>query len=252
MGPRLNIVFLTTDDPLYLPRVFDRILSVRGEQSTVFAVPPLYKNQTAWDAAWRYFRTFGIGATWGLASRTTWAKMRRQSIRRVCQRHGVQFDAVRDVNDPAFLDRLRGIPTDLIVSVSCPQIFKRPLIDLPPRGCLNVHGAILPEYRGVMPAFWMLANGEKQAGVSIFFVNEDIDAGELCGQRVFEIHPDETLDQFLRRSKSIATELLLDVLQAIESGTVSRTPLDLSKGSYYSWPDGEAVRRFRAVGRRLW
>lgn len=157
-----------------------------------------------------------------------------------------------DVNDAAFLERLRAHDIDLIVSVSCPQIFQRPVIELAPRGCLNIHGAILPAYRGVMPSFWMFANDEKRAGVSIFFINEDIDAGDLCGQRVFDIHPDETLDAFLRRSKSAAADLLLEVLTAVESGTVARTPLDLSAGSYYSWPDREAVRRFHSAGRQVW
>jgi methionyl-tRNA formyltransferase len=70
-------------------------------------------------------------------------------------------------------------------------------------------------------------------------------------QRVFEIRPDETLHQFLERSKSIAADLTLEALRSIESGNVSRTPIGLSQGSYYSWPDREAVRRFRAAGRRL-
>jgi len=220
----------------------------------VFVVPPLYKGQTTVDAASRYLRTFGFRAAWGLALRILGARIRRQSIARICQRFGVPCESIRDVNDPAFLRTLRTMETQLIVSVSCPQIFKKPLIDLPPRGCLNIHGAILPDYRGVMPSFWMLANGENRAGVSIFFVNEDIDAGELCGQRIFEIGPDETLDEFLRRSKAIAAELLLDVIQRIGNGTITSIPLDLSKGSgsYYSWPDRAAVRRFHAAGRRLW
>ena len=248
----MNVVFLTTDDPLYLPSFFDRVLSTREDTTAVFVVPPLYKNQSALDAAWRYFRTFGAAAVVSLTGRTLRAKIRGQSIGRVCERHEVPCETIRNVNDPLFLDRLRRLGTSLIVSVSCPQIFGKPLIELPPRGCLNIHGAILPEYRGVMPSFWMLANGEKQAGASIFFVNEDIDAGDLCGQRIFEIREHETLDEFLRRSKAIAAELLLDVLGDIESGSVSRTPLDLSKGSYYSWPSREAVRRFRAAGRRIW
>jgi len=248
----LKIVFLTIDDPLYLPALFDRVLRVHGGTSSVFVVPPLYKNQTALSAAWRYFRTFGLGATWALSRRMLVAKIERRSIARVCERHGVPCESIRDVNDPLFLERLRMLGTELVVSVSCPQIFKRPLIDLPERGCLNVHGALLPEYRGIMPSFWMLANDEKRAGVSIFFVNEDVDAGELCGQRAFEIPPGEALDAFLRRSKTVAAELLLDVLEEVEKSTVSRTPLDLSAGSYYSWPDRRAVQRFQAAGRRLW
>lgn len=248
----MNVVYLTTDDPLYLPAFFDRVLSARQDTSAVFVVPPLYKNQTASAAARRYFQTFGAAATASLAARTVSAKVRRQSIADVCDRHGVLCEDIADVNDPAFLDRLRELGTTLIVSVSCPQIFKKPLIELPEHGCLNIHGAILPEYRGVMPSFWMLANGEKEAGVSIFFVTEDIDGGDLCGQRTFDIGDRETLDQFLRRSKAIAADLLLDVLRDIETESVSRKPLELGKGSYYSWPGRDDVRRFRAAGRRLW
>lgn len=248
----MNVAFLTTDDPLYLPAFFEHVLAARTDAFSVFVVPPLYKNQTPRAAALRYLRTFGAGATWGLTRRVAQARLQKQSIARVCEAHGVPCELVLDVNDEAFLDRLRALDTDLIVSVSCPQIFKQPLIDLAPLGCLNIHGAILPAYRGVMPSFWMLAHGEEQAGVSIFFVNQDIDAGELCGQRVFEIGPDESLDGFLRRSKTVAADLLIEVLAAVEAGAVTRTPLDLREGSYYSWPDREAVRRFQAAGRSVW
>jgi methionyl-tRNA formyltransferase len=159
---------------------------------------------------------------------------------------------VKDVNSPNVLRWLEEQSTDVVVSVSCPQIFKRPLIDLPRLGCLNLHGAILPNYRGVLPSFWMLANGERMAGVSMFFVNEDIDGGDLCGQRIFEIGDADTLDSLIRRSKAVAAELVLDALDGIESDTVVREPLDLDSGSYYSWPDQAAVRRFRRSGRRLW
>jgi methionyl-tRNA formyltransferase len=248
----VNTVYLTTDDPIYLPSFFDSVLAERDEPASVFVVPPLYGRQSTAGAAWRYLRTFGGPAAWGLTTRVVGAKLRHQSIANVCERHGVLCEPVRNVNQPAFLERLRLAHTELIVSVSCPQIFKKPLIDLPPAGCLNIHGAILPEYRGVMPSFWMLANGEREAGVSIFFVDEDIDAGDLCGQEVFEIRAAETLDEFVRRSKAIAAELLLDVLGQIDEGVVQRTPLDLSEGSYYSWPDREAVRRFGLSGHKLW
>ena len=115
---------------------------------------------------------------------------------------------IADVNAPEFLDRLGKESVELLVSVSCPQIFRRALIDLPPKGILNIHGAILPQYRGVLPSFWMMANGERQAGVSIYFVNEAIDAGELCGQEVFPVSADESLEEFILRSKVIGADLL--------------------------------------------
>ena len=184
----MKIVFLAANDPIYLPGFFERVLSERARSvAAVFAVPPLYKGQSSAQAAWRYFRTFGAGATVGLVRKLAGARRHGQSIEAVCARYGVPYGVREDVNAPEFLDELRGLGCDVVVSVSCPQIFQRELIELPERGCLNIHGAILPAYRGVMPSFWMLANGERQAGVTIFFVNEDIDAGDVCGQRIFEI-----------------------------------------------------------------
>jgi methionyl-tRNA formyltransferase len=249
----VRIAFLTTDDPLYLPELFRRVLVERGRDTeAVYVVPPLYRNQTTFQAARRYHRTFGTSDTVRLALRTAGAKLRRRSIAAACAQAGVACSAVRDVNDPGFVEHLRRTAPDVLVSVSCPQIFKQPLIDVASQGCLNVHGALLPQYRGIMPSFWMLANGEEQAGVSVYFVNEQIDAGELCGQRAFAISPDDSLDSFLRRSKGVAAELLLEALDRIEAGTVTRAPLDLAQGSYYSWPEPGAVRRFRAAGRRVW
>ena len=249
----MKIAFLTTGDPLYLPALFELVLDEFAAQTeAVFIVPPLYKGQSAQKAAWRYYRTFGLGGAAGLTRRLVAAKAKRRSIATVCRKRGVACSTVDDVNEKGFLERLRQAGVDVIVSVSCPQIFKKELIDLPARGCLNVHGALLPQYRGVMPSFWMLANGERQGGVSVYFVNEAIDAGDLCGQRTAEIKPDDTLDRFLRRSKRIAAELLIDVLRRLDAGTLSRTPLDLSEGSYYSWPDRETALRFRAAGGRLW
>jgi methionyl-tRNA formyltransferase len=248
----VNIVFLTTADTIYLPAFFDRVLrDYRSHTRAVHIVPPLYKGQSAFRASWRYYRTFGLRGVWSLVVLMAQAKARRASIRAVCARHGVPCSSVADVNAREFVEGLRERETDLIVSVSCPQIFKQPLLQAPSRGCLNIHGALLPQYRGVMPSFWMLANGEREAGVSIYFMDERIDAGELCRQQGFEIRPHETLDEFLRRSKALAAELLVEVLAEVEAGQVARTPLDLTKGSYYSWPDRAAVRRFYDSGRRL-
>ncbi|HET8651927.1 MAG TPA: formyltransferase family protein [Gaiellaceae bacterium] len=249
----MRIVFLTTADPIYLPAFFDRVLRERArDTAAVYLVPPLYKNQTTAKAAWRYFRTFGFEGLLGLATRTVRAKARGDSIAAACKLHGVRCAETSDVNAPSFLEEVGALGTDVIVSVSCPQIFHTPLIQLPAKACLNVHGSILPQYRGIMPSFWMLANSEETAGVSVYLVNEEIDAGDLCGQQTFKIDADETLDAFLHRSKAVAAELLLQVLDRVEQGDIETSPLDLSTGSYFSWPDREAVRRFRAAGRRLW
>jgi len=120
------------------------------------------------------------------------------------------------------------------------------------KACLNVHGSVLPHYRGVLPSFWMLANDEKEAGVSVHLVNDRIDAGDVCGQRVFEIPANESLDGLLRRSKEIAADLVVEVLANVEEDRMERKPIDLKDGSYYTWPDRQARRRLEAAGHRLW
>ena len=249
----MKFTFLTTDDPIYLPAFYDRVLGTRGgSTAAVYVVPPLYKKQTPADAALRYAKTFGWNAAGHLAARVVGARLRRDSVQAACRRHGVRCEEIADVNAPEFLDQLRREAADVLISVSCPQIYKKPLIELSPQGILNIHGAILPLYRGVMPSFWMMANGEAQAGVTVYFVDERIDSGERVGQRIFDILPGETLDAFIRRSKAIAADLLLEVLDGLEQGVLDRHVLDLKAGSYFSWPDPEAVKRFRATGRKLW
>lgn len=162
----MNISFLTTEDPLYLPMFFELVLPVLARRHVVrvFSVPPLYKDQTSTQAARRYLATFGTLAAVQLTMRLVRAKVAKQSIKSVCRRESIPHQVVYDVNAPEFLNRLRQEATELLVSVSCPQIFRKALIELPRRGILNIHGAILPQYRGIVPSFWMLANGEKQAG----------------------------------------------------------------------------------------
>jgi methionyl-tRNA formyltransferase len=156
------------------------------------------------------------------------------------------------VNDPIFLERLRQKQIDLIISVSCPQVFRRPLIELPTRGCLNVHGAVLPKYRGIAPSFWMMANGELEAGVTVFLVNEDIDAGDVVACETFPIGERESLHEFIVRSKAIACRVLLRAVDLVEAGNPPTKPLDTRGGSYFSFPTREAFTRFLQRGRRLW
>jgi methionyl-tRNA formyltransferase len=260
----MNIVFLTADEPIYLPRFFTRLLSrCAADTRAVFVVPSRYGKDSAFRMAKRYVAAFGVFNLVRLLWRTAKAKLFcllkvgrsrgvYHSVPAAAQAHGIHCELVQKVNAKDFLQRLRDMKTDVIVSVSCPQIFKKALIEVPPRGCLNMHGALLPKYRGIAPSFWMMAHGETRAGVTVFFVNEDIDAGDVIEVEAFDIHPDETLDTFIVRSKEIACEALLRAIRKVADGNVSTTPLDKEKGSYFGFPTREGYREFRRRGRRLW
>src|SRR5262249_16993188 len=133
-GVAMKLVFLTTDDPLYLPAFYERVLRERAADTrAVYVVPPLYRRQNALQAGWRSGGAFGGSGAASRAAGIAAAGARRQSVGAACRRHGVRCEAVGDVNAPEFLTQLRALGPDLAISVSCPQIFKRPLIQLPPQ-----------------------------------------------------------------------------------------------------------------------
>jgi methionyl-tRNA formyltransferase len=259
----MNIAILTADEPLYLPSFFSDFLSKRSSDvRTIYMVPPRYGKDSGMKMANRYLKAFGFLNLVRLAWKTLITKLldklgyrqggRYRSIESAARAHGVRCEMADDVNSIAFLEKLRLEGIDLIVSVSCPQVFKRPLIELPRLGCLNVHGALLPKYRGIAPSFWMMVNGEPNAGVTVFLVNDDIDAGEVVAVRGFPIEPHETLHEFILRSKRIACDVLLEAIALVERGNPPTKPLTKTDGSYFSFPTRDAYKQFRGRGRRLW
>jgi len=260
----MNIVFLTADEPLYLPTFFSRLLEQQtGVGLAVFTVPSRYGKDTNVRMAKRYIRAFGLWNFGRLVEQTVKAKVcdrlgigraqgRYYSVASAAKAHGVPCELVSKVNDADFLQRLRDMKTDLIVSVSCPQIFRKPLIELAPLGCLNMHGALLPSYRGIAPSFWMMVHGETKAGVTVHFIDETIDTGAVVEVEEFDILPDETLDRFIVRSKRIACDVLLRAIRKVEAGDQQTTPLRKEEGSYFGFPTRQAYREFRRRGRKLW
>lgn len=259
----MRIAILTVQESLYLPEFFRCFLEQRAKDVVgIFPCRPINKNQTRFSMLSRYMKTFGLWNTFQLMARILAAKAkdvlkigrrhgRFYSVESVAKYYNVPVETPDDVNAPEFLDKLRSLNTDVILSVSCPQIFKEELINLPSKGCLNIHGADLPEYRGLLPSFWMLADGLTEAAVTIFFVDTGIDTGQVAGKVRFPILPEDSLDSFIRRSKREACKLALEVMERIEAGTIEKTPLE-GKGSYFGWPTRRDYRRFRKAGRSIW
>ena len=262
----MRIAVLTSDEPLYLPAFFARFLARRAEDvAGVFLCParsPGGRRRGPWWQFRRYVRTFGWWNGLRLAWRVAGAKVRDAlgigtrkgrfaSVPAVARHCGVPCETCEDVNAPAFMDRFRRERVDVVLSVSCPQIFEEDLINLPEKGCLNIHGADLPRYRGLLPSFWMLLHDEPEAAVSVFYVDAGIDTGRILGKRRFPIRPDDTLHTFLVRAKREACDLVLDVLDQIEAGTAEAHPPE-GVGSYFGWPARGDYRRFRQAGWRLW
>jgi methionyl-tRNA formyltransferase len=161
------------------------------------------------------------------------------------QRHDIPGSEVHDANDPAFLDRLRRLSPDLVLSVFALQRFGPELLTIPRIGCINLHSAPLPEYRGLHSSFWSLYNGERESGFSIHFMNEDWDAGPIIMERRFPISPGETVYSLDRRKMAIVPSLLSDALDALIEDRVVARENHPDRGAYYSVPSRQALLSFR-------
>lgn len=137
-------------------------------------------------------------------------------------------------SDPAQVFGGHGV--DLIVVASFSRILKAPLIGLPRLGAINVHLSLLPHYRGPAPLYWVLANRERTTGVTIHYVDEGIDSGDVIAQRELEIRRDDSERTLHRRAVALAAELLSEVLPRIADGSAPRVPQDPKLASYYSFP----------------
>lgn len=136
------------------------------------------------------------------------------------------------VNAPDSLARLEALRPDMLVVVSYGQILRPALLALPPLGCLNLHGSLLPRYRGAAPIQWAVARGEHVTGVTAMFMNERMDEGDIIGQREVAIGPEDTAATMHDRLAVVGAELMLETLDAFRRGGVTRQPQDPRFATY--------------------
>jgi len=138
-----------------------------------------------------------------------------------------------DVNAPAFLATLAGMAPKLGIIGGYATIFKMPLIELPEQGTINLHGGRIPAYRGGSPLNWQIIQGEREIGISVLRVDARIDAGPVLAARTFPLGEDEDIDVAHAKANALFPELLVKVLDGLESGTLDERPQDESQAGYW-------------------
>ncbi len=176
---------------------------------------------------------------------------RAYSIEYFCRSHGVRILPHRNVNHPRFVEFVIENKIDLIISVAAAQIFKSDILKAPRYGCINIHNAPLPDYRGMMPSFWQMFHGEKQTVATVHEMVEEIDKGRIIFQARTEITKGMTLDALIRKTRKVNAWALIRVLRMFKEGRVKYRPLPKKKGSYFSFPSRRDVAEFKKRGYRI-
>jgi methionyl-tRNA formyltransferase len=147
--------------------------------------------------------------------------------------HGIEVLTPENPNAPAVLQRVRAARPDFLFSFYYRAMLGPELLALPARGAYNVHGSLLPRYRGRVPVNWAVLHGEPQTGATVHAMAVKPDAGDIVAQQAVPILPDDTAFEVFRKV-SVAAELALDqALPALLAGTAPHQPQDLAAGSYF-------------------
>ena len=254
----MRIVLITQDDPFYLPDNLDFLLQnlpagVEVVGCVVSSVSPFGKKESFFDKALRTYRVFGMRFFVRYGIDYVMSKLpHRSSVRDVLGKHGVTEVAVAgSLNSPTSLDTLRSFSPDLLISIAGNEIFKKPLIELAPEGCLNLHTALLPKYRGLMPSFWVLKNGETQTGVSVFYVDEGIDSGPILVQQKIDIG-NMSQRELIKATKAAGMRAIIEAVTKIRNGDTQTLPNDAAESTYFSFPTRDDVREFRRAGAKFY
>lgn len=253
----MRIVLITQDDPFYLPEQLDYLLGNLPDDTEVVGcvvskVSPFGKKESFPDKARRTYNIFGLRffMRYGLDYLLSRLPHRR-SMRDVLRQYGVaEVPVSGSLNSPESLQRLQSLTPDLLISIAGNEIFRKPLIELAPQGCLNLHTALLPKYRGLMPSFWVLKNGEEETGVSVFFVDEGIDSGPILVQERIKIG-EMNQRELIKRTKALGMRAIVTAITRIRDGDTSTLPNNDSDSTYFHFPSREDVREFRQSGARF-
>lgn len=159
-------------------------------------------------------------------------KLMPSPVKVVAMEHQIEVYQPATLKSGEALERLSALKPELIVVAAYGKILPKEILDLPRLGCINVHSSLLPRYRGAAPINWAILNGETETGVTIMYMAEGLDTGDIISQRATAIDPDETVESLHDRLALLGAELLGETVAAIGAGTAQRVPQNDAESCY--------------------
>lgn len=253
----MRIIIITQDEPFYLSKSLQYFIQLLPEKykivgCVVCQVSPFGKSQSFFQKAIKTLNIFGIKFFIFYAIKYIVSKFnKRNSIGFILNKNNISKIVLdKSINHKQSVKLLKDYKPDLLISILGNQIFKHEIINLAPKGCINLHTALLPKYRGLMPTFWVMKNDEKYTGVSVFYVNEGIDTGPIIVQKRVEIGG-RTQEELIKHTKMLGMEAIIEAIKKISLGNVKTLNNNDSEMTYYSFPKREDVAIFKNKKKRF-
>jgi len=254
---KLSVIFVTQDDPIYVGTFwsefskFSTELTENGiEVKKIVVLQPLGKRSKV-QLIKHLLNFYGPLDTFKLGLRFLKSKLAENPIISASKNLGTEVLYVQSVNTDDFIQQARE--TDIVFSVAASEIFRSGLLNAPKYGCFNIHSGPLPNYKGMMPVFWQMLNGEKRIGITIHRMVEKLDAGEIVLQEFVDISDIRSLDKAIRFAKKHAASMVKRFLLTCDEILASSEPKKKisQKGTYFSFPNREHAKLFRKKGYKM-
>jgi methionyl-tRNA formyltransferase len=261
----MKLFIITQNAPMYLAEFLDDLLDrVNGSAHKVEGIcllSPFFKKSVLQGVAERY-HYYGTMDFCKMAAHIAWNKLLSlvfrfvpsigcHSVDNVLRKYGLSNYKTGSINSPAFVGHIRESGIDVIISIASSQIFKHEILHAARKGSINYHTAILPRYRGRQPLFWALLNGEKEVGISIHEMDEELDNGPIIVQRAIPVLPGDSLHSIYRKTIAVGPSLLMDAIENLDHDCKDRLPNDSGQKTCYRFPTRADARLFRERGRRF-
>lgn len=159
-------------------------------------------------------------------------KLTPPPVKALAQKHGLQVYQPDSLKNDEVVDLVRSFSPDAIIVVAYGKILPKAILDIPRFGSINVHGSLLPKYRGAAPIQWSVLNGDKVTGVTTMYVAEGLDTGDIILKNETEIGENETSSELFKRIAELGGDLLIETLDQVEKGTAPRIPQNESNSCY--------------------
>ena len=153
-------------------------------------------------------------------------------VKVIAKREGIKVYQPLKVRDEEFVDTLRAYNPDVMVVVAFGQIIPLSILKMPKFGCVNIHGSLLPKYRGAAPIQWAVLDGEKETGITTILMDEGIDTGDILLKKTIKIDADETSGSLFDKLKALGAETILETLDELEKGSITPTKQGESPTAY--------------------
>lgn len=153
-------------------------------------------------------------------------------VKVIAKREGIKVYQPLKVRDEEFVKTLRAYNPDVMVVVAFGQIIPLSILQMPKFGCVNIHGSLLPKYRGAAPIQWAVLDGEKETGITTILMDEGIDTGDILLKKTIKIDADETSGSLFDKLMALGAETILETLDELEKGSLTPTKQGESPTAY--------------------